>query len=147
MAKVFLSLDSSAKADFSQEAVDKLNSNNIPFEVSENKIYLISKEAYSTGLALETGKNNYEPHEIFCMSIADSTESSITMDIGLIDKSLFPVLYEIFDYTLNFEMTLDCNSLSQSISASILYDKEKDEYYLKSNFIEGYYDEDYDEEW
>ena len=146
MAKVFLSFNSSAKADFSQEAVDKLNSNNIPFEVSENKIYLINKEAYATGLVLETGKNKYEPHEIFCMSIADSTESSITMDIGLIDKSLFSVLYEIFGYTLNFEMTLDCNSLSQTIRASIFYDEEKDEYYFESNFIEDY-DEDYDEEW
>jgi len=146
MAKVFLSFNSSAKADFSQEAVDKLNSNNIPFEVSENKIYLINKEAYATGLVLETGKNKYEPHEIFCMSIADSTESSITMDIGLIDKSLFSVLYEIFGYTLNFEMTLDCNSLSETISAYILYDKEKDEHYFESNFIEDY-DEDYDEEW
>jgi hypothetical protein len=145
MAKVFLSFHSSAEADFSQEAVDKLNSNNIPYEVSDNKIYLINKEVRDYGLSIETGKNHYEPNEIFCMGIAESTVSTISMDRGRIDKSLFPVLYEIFDNT-DFEMTLDCNSLSQTIRASIFYDEEKDEYYFESNFIEDY-DEDYDEEW
>ena len=147
MAKVFLSFHSSAEADFSLEAVEILNSNNIPYEVTDNKIYLINKEAYANGLSIETGKNHYEPHEIFCMVIAESTVSTISMDRGAIDKSLFPVLHKIFGYTLeDFEMTLDCNSLSQTIRASIFYDEEKDEHYFESNFIEDY-DEDYDEEW
>tara|TARA_B110000879_G_C10901430_1_gene404638 strand:- start:38 stop:610 length:573 start_codon:yes stop_codon:yes gene_type:complete len=159
MAKVFLSFNSSAKADFSQEAVNKLNSNNIPYEVSENTIYLINKEAFST-ICIESGKKNYEPHETFCMGIADSSESTIEMDItegatlealevvdGVQDKSLFPVLYEIFRHGLEFEMTLDCNSLSETVIASILYDEEKEEYYFKSEIREDYYDEDYDEEW
>ena len=52
----------------------------LTYEVSENTIYLINKEAFST-ICIESGKKNYEPHETFCMGIADSSESTIEMDI------------------------------------------------------------------
>ena len=146
MAKVFLSFSCYARVDYSDAAVDKLNSNNIPFEVSENEIYLINKQSYDSDILIESGKNNYEPYETFCMSIAESTESSITMGRGGIDKSLFSVLYEVFDDTLEFQMTLDCNSETQIVWAYIKYDEEKEKYYFESEIKEDY-DEDYDEEW
>ena len=41
MAKVFLSLEISVKTTFTEENINKLKSNNIPFEEDSGEIYLI----------------------------------------------------------------------------------------------------------
>ena len=43
MAKVSLSIKSLNSTDFKEDKVQKLESNDIPFEINDGKIYLISR--------------------------------------------------------------------------------------------------------
>ena len=87
MAKVFLELESSAITDLTEEKIQKLESNNIPFEKDDKSIYLISKSAYESGVSVYSREydKNYNK---FCMQIADSTEGSIGLGEGA-DGHLF----------------------------------------------------------
>lgn len=151
MAKVFLSLEISVKTISDEEKIIKLNSNNIPFEEDSGEIYLINKEVYNSGADL--GSREYDkPYAAFCMRLADSTESSIGMGEGSLDDEVLAVLYEVFGDTLEFQITLSCNSEWETISSNLIFDKEENKYYFESEVTESsdeeeYYDEDYDEEW
>lgn len=54
MAKVFLSLEISVKTTFTEENINKLKSNNIPFEEDSGEIYLINKKVYDSGANLRS---------------------------------------------------------------------------------------------
>ena len=47
MAKVFLLITSYNSVTYSEDKVELLNFHSIPFEINDNKIYLISKSAVS----------------------------------------------------------------------------------------------------
>ena len=145
MAKVFLSLEISVKSASSKDNINKLNSNNIPFEEYEGEIYLINKNVFDSGVYL--GSREYDkPYAKFCMRLADTTDSSIYMGEGSLDEEVLAVLYEVFGDALEFQLTLSCNSDWESISASIIFNEEEDKYYCDTEVTESSEEEDEEDE-
>ena len=144
MAKVFLSLEISVKSASSKDNINKLNSNNIPFEEYEGEIYLINKNVFDSGVDL--GSREYDkPYAKFCMRLADTTDSSISMGEGSLDEEVLAVLFEVFGDTLEFRLTLSCNYDWESISACIKFNEEEDKYYCDTE-VTGSSEEEEDEE-
>ena len=144
MAKVFLSLEISVKSASSKDNINKLNSNNIPFEEYEGEIYLINKNVFDSGVDLRSREYD-KPYAKFCMRLADTADSSIYMGEGSLDEEVLAVLYEVFGDTLEFRLTLSCNSDWESISACIKFNEEEDKYYCDTEVTESS-DEDDDED-
>ena len=145
MAKVLLSLEISVKSASSKDNINKLNSNNIPFEEYEGEIYLINKNVFDSGVNL--GSREYDkPYAKFCMRLADTTDSSIYMGEGSLDEEVLAVLYEVFGDTLEFQLTLSCNSDWESISACIKFNEEEDKYYCDTEVTESSEEEDEEDE-
>ena len=113
------------------DVLDILRSNNIPFEVSGDGVYLISKEAYDAGVEIKSG--NYEkPYSKFCLSLADSFESSISMGEAPINKDHLPLLYNLFQTNLLFDIIFSNNSEIESLECKITHNKEEDSYHFES---------------
>ena len=145
MAKVFLSLEISVKSASSKDNINKLNSNNIPFEEYEGEIYLINKNVFDSGVDL--GSREYDkPYAKFCMRLADTTDSSIYMGEGSLDEEVLAVLYEVFGDALEFQLTLSCNSDWESISACIIFNEEEDKYYCDTEVTESSEEDDEEDE-
>ena len=145
MAKVFLSLEISVKSASSKDNINKLNSNNIPFEEYEGEIYLINKNVFDSGVDLRSREYD-KPYAKFCMRLADTTDSSIYMGEGSLDEEVLAVLYEVFGDTLEFQLTLSCNSDWESISACIKFNEEEDKYYCDTEVTESSEEEDEEDE-
>ena len=58
------------------------------------------------------------------MRLADTADSSIYMGEGSLDEEVLAVLFEVFGDTLEFQLTLSCNSDWESISACIKFNEE-----------------------
>jgi hypothetical protein len=138
MAKVFLELESSAITNLSEEKIQKLESNNIPFEKDDKSIYLISKSAYESGVSVYSREydKNYNK---FCMQIADSTEGSIGLGEGALNNETLKVLYEIFEDSLTF------GGDTESLSAEIVFDKEKNTHLFETDIQES--EDDYEDDY
>ena len=141
MAKVFLSLEISVKTTFTEENINKLKSNNIPFEEDSGEIYLINKKVYDSGANLRSRVYD-KPYAEFCMRLADSTSGSIYMGEGSIGSEVLAVLYEVFGDTLEFHLSLSCNSDWEHISANIKFNEEENKYYCYSEVTESSDEED-----
>ena len=74
MAKVFLSITSYNSVTYSDEKVEFLNSHNVPFEINDGEIYLISKSEVSV-----KSREYDEVYSKFCMQIADSSDAPISL--------------------------------------------------------------------
>lgn len=144
MAKVFLELESSAITNLSEEKIQKLESNNIPFEKDDKSIYLISKSAYESGVSVYSREydKNYNK---FCMQIADSTEGSIGLGEGALNNETLKVLYDIFEDSLTFELYLSCGGDTESLSAEIVFDKEKNTHLFETDIQES--EDDYEDDY
>ena len=145
MAKVFLSLEISVKSASSQDNINKLNSNNIPFEEYEGEIYLINKNVFDSGVDLRSREYD-KPYAKFCMRLADTTDCSIYMGEGSLDEEVLAVLYEVFGDALEFQLTLSCNSDWESISACIIFNEEEDKYYCDTEVTESSEEDDEEDE-
>jgi hypothetical protein len=141
MAKVFLSLEISVKSASSKDNINKLNSNNIPFEEYEGEIYLINKNVFDSGVDLRSREYD-KPYAKFCMRLADTTDCSIYMGEGSLDEEVLAVLYEVFGDALEFQLTLSCNSDWESISACIIFNEEEDKYYCDTEVTESSEEDD-----
>ena len=144
MAKVLLSLEISVKSASSKDNINKLNSNNIPFEEYEGEIYLINKNVFDSGVDLRSREYD-KPYAKFCMRLADTADSSIYMGEGSLDEEVLAVLYEVFEDTLEFRLTLSCNSDWESISGCIKFNEEEDKYYCDTEVTESSEEEDEEE--
>ena len=145
MAKVFLKLTISVKTTSNKEKINKLNSKNIPFEEDTGEIYLISKEVYNSGANLRSREYD-KPYAVFCMRLADSTESSIGMGEGSLDYEELAVLYQVFGDGLEFQLSLSCNSDWENISANIKFKEEGNKYFCDSEVTESSDEEEWYEE-
>ena len=79
------------------------------------------------------------------MRLADTADSSIYMGEGSLDEEVLAVLFEVFGDTLEFQLTLSCNSDWESISACIKFNEEEDKYYCDTE-VTGSSEEEEDEE-
>ena len=104
MAKVFLSITSHNSVTYSEDKVDFLNSHSVPFEINDNKIYLISKSEVSV-----KSREYDKIYSKFCMQIADSSGAPISLGEGALEEDKLPVLISIFGNHLEFDIYLHCN--------------------------------------
>jgi hypothetical protein len=109
MAKVFGTIDSYNSVTYSEEKVEFLNSHSVPFEINDNKIYLISKSAVSV-----RSREYDEVYSKFCMQIADSSDAPISLGEGALEEDKLPVLINVFGNHLEFYISLMCNDESAS---------------------------------
>ena len=122
MAKVSLSIKSLNSTDFNEDKVQKLESNDIPFEINDEKIYLISK-----GTVDVQSRTYNKPYSKFCMQIADSAkEASISMGEGGLDGEKLAILFQVFGWDLEFEIELSCGSEYES--GTLITDEDPDTY-------------------
>ena len=122
MAKVSLSIKSLNSTDFNEYKVQKLESNNIPFEINDEKIYLISK-----GTVDVQSRTYNKPYSKFCMQIADSAkEASISMGEGGLDGEKLAILFQVFGWDLEFEIELSCGGEYES--GTLITDEDPDTY-------------------
>lgn len=135
MAKVFLTLKSAAKTKSSTKAIKLLENHQIPFEQVGTVLYLISQEAYQSGVDIKSREYS-KPYSNFCMQLSDSTTGgSIGMGEGGLQQDVINALFKVFGETLNFEFTLSCNSDVENKSAKIVLDK-KNRCYVFETVIE-----------
>jgi len=109
MAKVFLSITSYNSVTYSKEKVKFLNYHSVPFEINDNKIYLISKSEVSV-----RSREYDEVYSKFCMQIADSSDAPISLGEGALEEDKLPVLINVFGNHLEFYIDLMCNDESAS---------------------------------
>lgn len=109
MAKVFLTIKSYANVAFNEEKVELLKLHNIPYEIHDEKIYLISKTAVSA-----RSREYDEVYSKFCMQIADSSDAPIYLGEGALEEDKLPVLINVFGNHLEFDIELMCNGDSSS---------------------------------
>jgi hypothetical protein len=122
MAKVSLSIKSLNSSDFNEDKVQKLESHDIPFEINDEKIYLISK-----GTVFVQSRTYNKPYSKFCMQIADSAkEASIGMGEGELDGEKLVILFQVFGWDLEFEIELSCGSEYES--GTLITDEDPDTY-------------------
>ena len=122
MAKVSLSIKSLNSSDFNEDKVQKLESNDIPFEINDEKIYLISK-----GTVDVQSRTYNKPYSKFCMQIADSAkEASISMGEGGLDGEKLAILFQVFGWDLEFEIELSCGGEYES--GTLITDEDPDTY-------------------
>ena len=122
MAKVSLSIKSLNSTDFKEDKVQKLESNDIPFEINDGKIYLISR-----GTVDVQSRTYNKPYSKFCMQIADSAkEASIGMGEGELDGEKLAILFQVFGWDLEFEIELSCGSEYES--GTLITDEDPDTY-------------------
>jgi len=122
MAKVSLSIKSLNSTDFNEDKVQKLESNDIPFEINDEKIYLISK-----GTVYVQSRTYNKPYSKFCMQIADSAkEASISMGEGGLDGEKLAILFQVFGWDLEFEIELSCGGEYES--GTLITDEDPDTY-------------------
>ena len=122
MAKVSLSIKSLNSSDFNEDKVQKLESHDIPFEINDEKIYLISK-----GTVDVQSRTYNKPYSKFCMQIADSAkEASIGMGEGELDGEKLAILFQVFGWDLEFEIELSCGSEYES--GTLITDEDPDTY-------------------
>lgn len=122
MAKVSLSIKSLNSSDFNEDKVQKLESNDIPFEINDEKIYLISK-----GTVDVQSRTYNKSYSKFCMQIADSAkEASISMGEGGLDGEKLAILFQVFGWDLEFEIELSCGGEYES--GTLITDEDPDTY-------------------
>jgi hypothetical protein len=122
MAKVSLSIKSLNSTDFNEDKVQKLESNDIPFEINDEKIHLISK-----GTVYVQSRTYNKPYSKFCMQIADSAkEASISMGEGGLDGEKLAILFQVFGWDLEFEIELSCGGEYES--GTLITDEDPDTY-------------------
>lgn len=122
MAKVSLSIKSLNSTDFNEDKVQKLESNDIPFEINDEKIYLISK-----GTVDVQSRTYNKPYSKFCMQIVDSAkEASISMGEGGLDGEKLAILFQVFGWDLEFEIELSCGGEYES--GTLITDEDPDTY-------------------
>ncbi len=122
MAKVSLSIKSLNSTDFNEDKVQKLESNDIPFEINDEKIYLISK-----GTVDVQSRTYNKPYSKFCMQIVDSAkEASISMGEGGLDGEKLAILFQVFGWDLEFEIELSCGGEYES--GTLITDEDTDTY-------------------
>ncbi len=119
MAKVYLTLTSSAKTDFDEKKIKILETHNIPYENSNNTIFLISQECYNSGVDIKSREYD-EPYSKFCMQLADSADGSIGMGEESLEDEILEVLYNVFGNSSHFEFSLACGDDYENKSASIV---------------------------
>ena len=135
MAKVYLTLTSSAKASFKEETIEKLDAFNIPFEKDRDTIYLISKRCFNSGEDLKS--REYEKsYSEFCMRLADSTNGSIGMGEKSLSKEELKVLYEIFGKSLFFEISLSCGNDNENLTAQVVLNQVINEHEIVTELEE-----------
>ena len=104
MAKVFLTLNSWARAKNNPSSIKLLESNNIPYEKAGTTIYLISKESNKSSVDIISREYN-KPYSKFCMQLSDSALGSIYMGEDILEKKL--LIDPIVNIRhLNFEVTV-----------------------------------------
>ena len=122
MAKVSLSIKSLNSTDFNEDKVQKLESDDIPFEINDEKIHLISK-----GTVYVQSRTYNKPYSKFCMQIADSAkEASISMGEGGLDGEKLAILFQVFGWDLEFEIELSCGGEYES--GTLITDEDPDTY-------------------
>ena len=104
MAKVLLSITSYNSVTYSEEKVEFLNSHNVPFEINDGEIYLISKSQVSV-----QSREYDEVYSKFCMQIADSSGAPISLGEGALEEDKLPILISVFGDWLEFDIYLHCN--------------------------------------
>ena len=119
MAKVFLLITSYNSVSYSEDKVELLNFHSIPFEINDNKIYLISKSAVSV-----KSREYDEVYSKFCMQIADSSDAPISLGEGALEEDKLPVLINVFGNHLEFDIELMCND--ESASGELILAKNED---------------------
>ena len=124
MAQVALGFRSFAKTDFAEEISTTLTSHDIPFEIVDGVIFLISKRAYDSRLHLRSRTYDH-PYSEFCMRLSDSTEGgSIGMGEGGLPEGIATVIHQVFGDDVLFELTLSCNSDWENLSVIVKFDEE-----------------------
>ena len=141
MAKVYLTLTSSAKANFKQETIERLEAFKIPFEKDGDTIYLISKKCFNSGEDLKSREYDKSYSE-FCMRLADSTDGSIGMGEKSLNKEELEVLYEIFGKSLFFEISLSCGNDNENLTAEVVLNQVNKEYEVVTELEEEEDDEE-----
>ena len=127
MAKVFLTLNSRARAKNNPSTIKLLESNNIPYEKAGTIIYLISKESNKSSVDIISREYN-KPYSKFCMQLSDSTPGSIGMGEDILEKKILSILYKVFSDTLYFKLTLSCNSDVENKTAKIIFNAKNKSY-------------------
>ena len=131
MAKVFLSITSYNSVTYSKEKVEFLNSHSVPFEINDNKIYLISKSRVSV-----RSREYDEVYSKFCMQIADSSDAPISLGEGALEEDKLPVLINVFGNHLEFYIDLMCNDESASGELNLVKNEDTGEINWESHVEE-----------
>ena len=119
MAKVFLTINSFNTAPYNEGNVQVLNSHNIPFEIHDEEIHLISKSQVSVR------SREYDlVYSKFCMQIADSSGASIGLGEGPLEEDKLSLLISVFGECLEFDVELMCND--ESVSGELYLVKNND---------------------
>ena len=122
MAKVFLSITSYNSVTYSDEKVEFLNSHNVPFEINDGEIYLISKSEVSV-----KSREYDEVYSKFCMQIADSSDAPISLGEGALEQDKLPVLSSVFGNHLKFDISLMWNDGSASGQLNLVKNEDTGE--------------------
>jgi hypothetical protein len=104
MVKVLLSITSYNSVTYSEEKVEFLNSHNVPFEINDGDIYMISKSQVSV-----KSREYDKVYSKFCMQIADSSGAPISLGEGALEEDKLPLLISIFGNHWEFDIYLHCN--------------------------------------
>jgi hypothetical protein len=122
MAKVLLSITSYNSVTYSEEKVEFLNSHNVPFEINDGDIYLISKSQVSV-----KSREYDKVYSKFCMQIADSSGAPISLGEGALEEDKLPILISIFGNHLEFDIYLHCNDESASGQLNLVKNEDTGE--------------------
>jgi hypothetical protein len=142
MAKVFLTLKSSAKTNFNLKKIKLLESHKIPFENTHGEIYLICEESYHSGVSISSREYD-KPYSRFCLQLSDSTTGgSIGMGEASFEDVIYSVLYKVFGNSLDFEFTLSCGSDYENKTARIVFNEDENSYEFETEIDEENEEED-----
>jgi hypothetical protein len=137
MAKVFLTINSFNTAPYNEGNVQILNSHNIPFEIHDEEIHLISK------FSVSVRSREYDlVYSKFCMQIADSSDAPIGLGEGALEEDKLPILISVFGDRLDFEIELMCNDESASGELTLVKNDDTGEINWEDSFGDDIDEED-----
>ena len=99
-----------------------MNSHNVPFEIHDGEIHLISKSQVSV-----KSREYDEVYSKFCLQIVDSADTPISIGEETLEEDKPPVLINVFGDYLEFGIHIHCNDEYLIWQLDLVKDKDTGE--------------------
>lgn len=130
MGKVWTSVYSTTKVEYSKEKENLLIDNEIPYTVSNNEIHFINEES-----SVHIASREYDkPYSLFLMRLTDSCGGSIGMGEYSLEKEKINALGEVFGEEFAVTVSLGTSYSDEEKWISLGKDSNNGGYELVSEF-------------